>query len=287
MYAVMGVTGRVGGAAAATLLQSGAGVRAIVRDAAKAKAWADRGCEIALAKTEDAVALEAAFQGVAGVFVMLPGVFDPQPGFPEARAAIESVRLSLERARPPKVVLLSTIGADAAQPNLLNQLGLFEQALSSLALPVTVLRPTWFLDNAVFDLATARSDGRIDSFLQPLDKQFQMVAAQDVGATAAQLLRETWTGHRVVELTGPAPVTPIQIARAFSSALGKQITARPVPRLEWDALFREQGMQNPTPRMQMLDGFNDGWIRFAAGGKHALQGTTTLEEVIASLVSRN
>jgi NAD(P)H dehydrogenase (quinone) len=283
MYAVMGITGRVGGAAAERLLRSGAGVRAVLRDATKAKPWVDRGCEVAIAKTEDAKALTQAFRDVEGVFVMLPGVFDPEPGFPEARAAIESIRQSLEQARPPKVVCLSTIGADAAQPNLLNQLGLLEQALSTVSMPITILRPTWFLDNAGFDLQTARTAGRIDSFLQPLDKQFPMVAAQDVGMTAAQLLRETWSGHRVVELTGPAPVTPNQIAQAFAAALGRPVTARVVARQEWDALFRAQGMQNPTPRMQMLDGFNEGWIRFAAGGRNALRGTTTLDEVIGSL----
>ena len=283
MYAVMGVTGRVGGAAADRLLHSGIGARAVLRDAAKAQPWADRGCEVAIAKTEDAQALTEAFRNVEGVFVMLPGVFDPKPGFPEARAAIESIRQSLEQARPPKVVCLSTIGADAEQPNLLNQLGLLEQALSTLSLPITILRPTWFLDNAVFDLQTARTAGRIDSFLQPLDKQFPMVAARDVGTTAAQLLRETWSGHRVVELMGPAPVTPNQIAQAFAAALAQPVTARVVARQEWDELFRAQGMQNPTPRMQMLDGFNEGWIRFAAGGKSALRGTTPLIQVIESL----
>ena len=287
MYAVMGVTGRVGGAAAASLLQTGAKVRAVLRDAAKARAWSDKGCEIARARTEDPAALTAAFQGVEGAFVSLPGVFDPEPGFPEARAAIESIRQSLERAQPPKVICLSTIGADAMQPNLLNQLGLFEQALRSLPMPITFLRPTWFMDNAVFDLAAARDEGRIESFLQPLDEQYPMVAAQDVGLTAAQLLRETWTGHRVVELAGPAPVTPNEIAKAFSTALGKPVTARAVPRSDWEGLFRSQGMKNPTPRMQMLDGFNEGWIRFARGGRNARRGTTTLEQVIAALVSRN
>jgi len=287
MYAIMGVTGRVGGAAATSLLQSGFQVRAILRDAAKVGAWTDRGCEVALAKTEDPEALSAACTDVEGIFVMLPGVFDPQPGFPEARAAIQSIRQALERARPPKVVCLSTIGANAPQPNLLNQLGLLEQALGPLPVPITILRPTWFLDNAVFDVSTARSAGRIDSFLQPLDKQYPMVAAQDVGVTAAQLLRETWTGHRVVELTGPAPVTPNQIAQAFSASLDRPVTARLVPRQDWDSLFRSQGMQNPTPRMQMLDGFNEGWIEFVQGGIHARRGTTTLGQVVAALVSRN
>jgi NAD(P)H dehydrogenase (quinone) len=287
MYAIMGVTGRVGRAAALTLLQSGARVRAILRDAAKAGTWTDRGCEVALANTEDPAALIAACRDVDGVFVMLPGIFDPKPGFPEARAAIESIRRALERARPPKVVCLSTIGANATQPNLLNQLGLLEQALSTLPIPITLLRPTWFLDNAAFDLSTARSVGRIDCFLQPLDQPFPMVAAQDVGAAAAQLIRERWTGHRIVELTGPAPVTPNEIAEAFSAALGRPVAARIVPRHDWEHRFRSQGMQNPTPRIQMLDGFNEGWIEFAERGIHARRGTTTLGQVVSELLSRN
>ena len=295
MYAIMGITGKVGGAAARSLLRTpapapapprapaGMRVRAILRDAGKAAEWTAAGCEVALADVQDTRALELAFRDVEGVFVMLPPTFDPTPGFTEARAAIDSIKRALEQARPPKVVCLSTIGADASQPNLLNQLGLLEQALSSLSLPVTFLRPTWFLDNAAFDLATARSEGRIDSFLQPLDKLYSMVAAQDVGLTAAQLLRETWSGHRVVELTGPAPVTPNQIAQAFSTSLGKPVVARVVPRQEWDSLFRSQGMRNPTPRMQMLDGFNEGWIRFAQEGRQARRGTITLQAVVKKL----
>ena len=284
MYAVMGVTGKVGGAVAAGLVQSGARVRAVMRDAGKSGIWAGRGYEVALAKTEDAAALTAAFRDVEGVFVMLPGIFDPKPGFPEARAAIESIRASLEQARPAKVVCLSTIGADARQPNLLNQLGLLEQALQELPAPVTFLRPAWFMDNAAFDVATARSAGRIDSFLQPLDKHYPMVAARDVGWVAAQLLSETWSGHRVVELEGPARVTPNQIAQAFSASLGTQITVRVVPHQDWERLFRSQGMQNPTPRMRMLDGFNEGWIDFPAASKQVLRGSTTLEQVIAAIV---
>jgi uncharacterized protein YbjT (DUF2867 family) len=280
----MGVTGKVGGAVAAGLIREGAGVRAVMRDAAKARAWNEKGCEVAIAQTEDAAALSAAFRDVEGAFVMLPAMFDPKPGFPEARAAIESIRKSLEAARPPKVVCLSTIGADAKQPNLLSQLGLFEQALQSLTVPVTFLRPAWFLDNAAFDLAAARTAGRIESFLQPLDKQYPMVAARDVGFVASELLQDTWSGHRVVELEGPERVTPNQIAQAFGTSLGTSIVARGVSRQDWEQLFRSQGMQNPTPRMQMLDGFNEGWIAFSGGGNNVRKGSTTLEQVIASVV---
>ena len=105
MYAIMGVTGRVGGAAATSLLQSGFQVRAILRDAAKAGAWTDRGCEVALAKTEDPAALSAACTDVEGVFVMLPGVSIRNPASPKRGLPFNpSGRPWNERVRPRSYV---------------------------------------------------------------------------------------------------------------------------------------------------------------------------------------
>ena len=43
-----------------------------------------------------------------------------------------------------------------------------------------------------------------------------------------------------------------------------------VPRETWKSLFKSQGVKNPLPRIQMLDGFNEGWIEFESGeaGSH-------------------
>ena len=43
MFAVMGITGNVGGALVSTLLQHGKKVRGIIRDDSKAQAWKDEG----------------------------------------------------------------------------------------------------------------------------------------------------------------------------------------------------------------------------------------------------
>jgi uncharacterized protein YbjT (DUF2867 family) len=50
MYAITGITGKVGGALARTLLAGGQPVRAVVRAADKGHARAERGCEVALPK---------------------------------------------------------------------------------------------------------------------------------------------------------------------------------------------------------------------------------------------
>ena len=85
MYAITGITGKVGGAMAEALLDAGLRVRAILRDPAKAAEWKARGCDIAIAAMEDADALAAAFSGAEGVFILPPSDFDPEPGYPAAR----------------------------------------------------------------------------------------------------------------------------------------------------------------------------------------------------------
>jgi NAD(P)H dehydrogenase (quinone) len=284
MYAITGITGKVGGTLARTLLANGQPVRAVVRDARKGEEWAALGCEIAIAAMEDASALSAAFCRTKAVFILPPSDFDPQPGYPEAKKVINAVVEALTTAKPGKVLCLSTVGADAARDNLLSQRTMMEAALSTLPLPVTFLRPAWFLENASWDVATARETGVIHSFLMPLDKHFPMVATQDVGRVAAKLIQEDWTGTRVVELEGPHRVSPNDLAAAFAKILGTPVRAETVPRETWEDLFRSQGTKYPGPRMRMLDGFNEGWIDFSGGGANAIKGTISVEEVVASLV---
>jgi uncharacterized protein YbjT (DUF2867 family) len=284
MYAITGITGKVGGAVARSLLAERLPVQAVLRDEAKAAKWRTRGCDIALAEMDDAASLTSAFRGAAGVFILPPSEFDPEPGFPEAKRVIAAVTAALVEARPGKVVCLSTIGADAPHENLLTQRTLMEQSLEQIGLPVTFLRPGWFMENALWDVPSARDEGVLRSFLQPADKLFPMVATQDVGGLAAALLREDWSGTRVVELEGPARISPNDLARAFATVVKRPVQVETVPRENWEQIFRAQGTRNPSPRIRMLDGFNEGWIEFSEHGRSAVKGATALESVIAELV---
>jgi uncharacterized protein YbjT (DUF2867 family) len=285
MYAITGVTGKVGGTLARKLLTQGAPVRAILRDETKAAYWAAQGCAIGFASMEDAAALTTAFTGAGGVFILPPSEFDPKPGYPEARLVIAAVADALRAARPKKILCLSTIGADAPYENLLTQRTLMEDALSALDIPVTFLRPAWFMENALWDVAAARNEGVLRSFLQPADKAFPMVATADVGQLAADLILQDWTGSRIVELEGPARVSPNDLAQAFATALGRSVSVANLPRSEWEDMFRAEGMKNPQPRIRMLDGFNEGWIKFSEHGVETIKGITRLADVIASLVT--
>jgi uncharacterized protein YbjT (DUF2867 family) len=286
MFAITGITGQVGGEVARNLLAAHQPVRGVVRDVSKCKEWTERGCQLVSADINNAGALTAAFKDVDGAFILVPPNFDPSPDFIEARTLAATLGAALSAACPRRVVYLSTIGAQATRSNLLTQHSIIEQALRKLPIAITFLRPAWFVENFTWDVAPAKN-GAIQSFLQPPDKLFPMVATSDIGRVAAELLQEKWDGHRVVELEGPRRVTPTEVANTFAKLLGRPVKLEVVPQEKWEALFKSQGMKNPEPRIHMLDGFNEGWIEFEGKEAGSRKGKVALETVLRTLIERD
>jgi NAD(P)H dehydrogenase (quinone) len=286
-YAVMGITGQVGGATAQALLEAGHNVRGIVRDKGRAAKWESAGVELVLGDYSNAETLAEAFRGVDGAFVMLPADFAPSRGYPKARAESRALRDALKEGMPPKVVALSSIGAQHPTGlGLITNLQILEETLASLPMPITFLRPAWFMENSVWDIAPAVQTGTISSFLLPLDKPIPMVATPDIGRVAAESLQETSSGRRIVELEGPSRYSPNDLAEALSLALGRRISAAAVPRNEWDSLFQSQGTPDPAPRIEMLDGFNSDWISFEGSPATHITGRIDLQSVVQALVDQ-
>ena len=284
MFTVTGITGNVGGQVARGLLAKGHQVRAVVRNPAKGEEWAALGCEVAIANLDDAAALTEAFRGAEGVFLMTPPNYDPETGFPDTQRNAAAIREAIEKGHPKKVVFLSTVGAQVTELNLLNNSGMTEAMLRTVSVPVAFLRAAWFMENAAWDIDSAKT-GVVHSFLQPLDHRIPMVATEDIAQTATGLMNETWEGVHVVELEGPERYSADDVAAALAGALGNPVRNEIVPRTSWEELFRSQGMKNPLPRMRMVDGFNEGWIDFEAGQEGSKKGTTTLAAALRSLVS--
>ena len=59
-----------------------------------------------------------------------------------------------------------------------------------------------------------------------LPKPVPMVATEDIGRVAAELLQQVWTGRRVVELEGPHRVTPMELGTTFSKVLGRPVNQK-------------------------------------------------------------
>lgn len=250
MYVVTAITGQVGGTVAEVLLQAGKSVRGISRK--PTPEFTARGVEICVGDMHDAIFLTEAFSDAEAVFILLPPNFYPSPGFPESRQIIAAIKTALLKAKPKRVVCLSTVGAHAKQENLLTQLQILESELSELPLPITFLRAAWFIENSAWDIPAAKAAGIIYSFLQPADHAIPMVSVVDVGRTAAELMQKNFSGKAIAELEGTILVSPRNLAQTFSELLNKHIDVSIVERDQWQELFMSQGMNNPLPPFPRL-----------------------------------
>ena len=288
MFAVMGITGNVGGTIADTLLQHGKQVRGIVRDAAKAQAWQDKGVEIVTSDYDDH--LTAALSGVEGVFVMIPPNMVPEPGFPDSVVRIAAIKKAILAIKPPRAVFLSSWGSEKTSGlGLIAPNRILEQELGNTGVPSAFLRPAWFIENLVYSLSAARSTGNYFSLYHPLDRPYAMVATKDVGRIGAQTLLQDWQGNRVIEISGPISYSSKDAAAALGAAIGRPIAAVAVPRDSWVDTLAQNGM--PADRsgayIEMVDGLNSGWIGFGVPGTEQTKGTTDLVTTVKALAAKS
>jgi uncharacterized protein YbjT (DUF2867 family) len=288
MFTVMGITGKVGGAVAENLLAAGKTVRGVVRDTAKAKAWADRGVELVQSDYDDPAGLAKAFSGAEGVFAMIPPDFAPAPGLPDQKRTIAAIRQALVQANPGKAAFLSSIGSE--QPSglgLITSTHLMEEAMRTLPIPVAFLRAGSFMENWLGAVDHIRATGEMPFFYAPLDRKFPLVATRDIGLAGAKVLQETWTGERVLEVDGPQGGTDLyETAAAFGRALGREVKPVQLPDAAWQTVLEAMGM--PADRtglyIEMVKSFNTGWIHFGNSGTEKFHGTTTIEMFAQELV---
>jgi uncharacterized protein YbjT (DUF2867 family) len=279
----MGITGKVGGAAAKHLLAQGKKVRALVRHREKATKWADQGVQLVEGDWNDSAAIEMALEGVEGAFVMLPSEWTPSPDYKEAKAVIANYVGALTRAAPPRVVALSSMGANRTSGlGMITALSLLEQAFRGLTLPIAYVRAGGFFENFLYGLQVAQG-GTLPVYYNPTDRQSTMVATHDVGVEIAALLTgPAWLGHRVVELG--SMVSADDVAAQLGDVLKIEVKAFAIPRAGWPAAFEQLGIPKGQtgPAEAMFDAVNAGWMGLGVDGTEHVPGTTSARDVFAA-----
>jgi uncharacterized protein YbjT (DUF2867 family) len=283
MFLVMGITGKVGGATARQLLALGKTVRALVRDRAKAQSWTDQGVELVDGDWNDAAAIEQALKGVDGAFVMLPAVWAPSPDFKEAKGFIANYVEALTKAPPPRVVALSSMGANRTSGlGMITALSLLEQGFRKLTAPIAFVRAGGFFENFLYGLHVAKG-GTLPVYYDPTNRKSTMVATDDIGAEVATLLTgSAWSGHRVIELG--SMVSADEVAAQLGEVLNLDVKAFSVPRVGWPAAFEQFGIPKGQtgPAEAMFDAVNAGWMDRGVDGAEYVAGTTPPRNVFAA-----
>src|SRR3984957_10913445 len=214
---------------------------------------------------------------------MLPAVGAPSPDYKEAKGVIANYIEALTKAAPPRVVVLSSMGANRTSGlGMITALSLLEQGLRHLTMPITYVRVGGFLETFLYGLHVAQG-GTLPVYYDPTNRKSAMVATDDVGAEVATLLTGlAWSGHRVVELG--SMVSADEVAGQLGEVLKLDVKAFAVPRAGWAEAFEQFGIPkgHTEPAEEMFESVNAGWMDLGTTGTEHVVGTTSARDVFAS-----
>jgi uncharacterized protein YbjT (DUF2867 family) len=286
MFVVTGATGHTGSVVARTLLQAGRKVRVLVRDPAKAQPLAALGAEVVRGELTDQRSVKSALAGAEGLYLLSPPDMTARDFIAERSKLMGELAATIGEARVPHVVLLSSIGAQQPSgtgPILTVRAG--EQALLATGLPVTFLRPAYFLQNWASVLPVAVKDGVLPSFL-PASKTYPMISVHDIGPVAAQALLDGPRGTRIIELCGPRDLSPDDVAAIVAKLVGRPVKVAEAPLAAVVPTFTSFGISENIASLyqQMYAGMISGLVTFAGQGTEFRRGPTSAEDTLRALL---
>jgi len=229
MYAVAGATGHTGSVAARELLARGQAVRVIVREPGQGEPWAARGAEVAVASLDDGDALTRALRDVAAAYLLLPPKYTEANVLAAQAATADAIARGVAASGVGRVVFLSSQGAERESgTGPVQALHYAEAQLIGTGVPITLLRAPYFLENWVPVLPVVKEQAVLPTFL-PADFRFPTASAVDIGRIAAEAVLSPHTGVRIIEIQGPSPASPRDVANALARRLGKPVTPVEAP----------------------------------------------------------
>ena len=147
----------------------------------------------------------------------------------------------------------------------LSTIAQLEKLFIAASIPLTAVRPGYFLENIKDMMPAVVHEGVYPSMILPLDFKIDMVATRDIGLTVADaLINPPAVPHRVIELRGADQYSAEDIAAALSKSLDRKITAVPVPQEGWVDVLKQNGLsqQSAESISEMHENINNGRIDF-------------------------
>jgi uncharacterized protein YbjT (DUF2867 family) len=217
---VTGSTGTIGSLVVRGLAAQGANVHALTRDPDKATFPA--GVTAVKGDMTDIASMRAALKQVDTLFLLNAVVAD------EVTQAISTLSLARE-AGIQRIVYLSVLNSDAYTdvPHFTGKYTV-ERMIEQFDLPVTVLRPSYFMQNDAMLRDGLLQHGR---YGMPIgDVGVSMVDVRDIAEIAVgALLRRARAAaplpREVIEITGPDVLTGDALATIWSGVLGKPVSS--------------------------------------------------------------
>jgi uncharacterized protein YbjT (DUF2867 family) len=224
---VYGATGVQGMPVVCRLLQEGHRVRLLVRSPHKAEALQKAGAEISFGNLNDPASLKKANEGIDAVFLQLPLEFDS--------VVTAYARNAIDAAKAAGVGLLvfnTSVLVPNSQTNVkaLDLKRDVEIYLQQSDIPNIVLRPTFYMENlaAPWSAPNIVQKG-IVAYPVTSDFQASWISVEDVAAFAVEALKRPELSGSVFNIGGPEVLTGHEIAKRFTTVLGREVSYYPIP----------------------------------------------------------
>ena len=205
--------GKVGSEAAALLRQSGAPARVLVRDRARAAAFAESGVEVVAGDLDDSSSLDAAMDRISTVLLVSPAVPAQELRVIDAatRAGVQHIVKVTSKASPD-----SPIARRRGQSEI-------EAGLAASGVADTLLRANAYMQNFLMLAPAIAATGGFAS--SAANGRVGLVDARDVAAVAAQIATHP-DGHagKTYWITGPELLSYGDVADILTGVLHRTIT---------------------------------------------------------------
>eukprot|EP01112_Ceratiomyxa_fruticulosa_P012243 TRINITY_DN3384_c0_g1_i11.p1 TRINITY_DN3384_c0_g1~~TRINITY_DN3384_c0_g1_i11.p1 ORF type:complete len:223 (-),score=39.11 TRINITY_DN3384_c0_g1_i11:134-802(-) len=216
---------------------------------------------------------------------MTPRLSQSADIYGENEKMVHALVKAVVTSKVPKVVLLSGIGAHlpSGTGGILKLHHLENEFFKLPVVSVASLRAAWFYENVLGNLKPAQATGSIYSFRYPLHKRIPQVASKDIGKLAAEVLEQHWEGHRIIDVHGPRDYSMNDIAKVFSTVLGKPIDVITVEPKTYAETYKSFGFSDNAAKSmaELWEGANSGHTVFGGDKKtEEWHGTTTFEDLL-------
>ena len=260
---VIGATGNTGSGLTPALRGVVAQVRALVRDASKAPALREMGVDVFMGDLNRPATIGPAMEDVDKVYLCTTNGPEQEQ---QALNAIDAAK----KAGVAHIVRHSAWGS--AESRIIQQCDRIEEAVKSSGIPWTILKPTFYMQNLMMAAQSIDSDG---AFYWDLgDGELAMIDVRDIVDSAFAVL--TGSGHegKSYILTGPEPISLHDVARTFTTVLGKNVTYVNVPPEAALNFMLSLGFPEWTARGygELMHGFSQGFANRASDSVATLTG---------------
>ena len=252
MILIAGGTGCLGSLVANRLHRRGVPVRVLSRGLAPHPGALDAGVQLVRADVRDPTSLLAPMEGVDLVVSAVQGFMGPGGVTPQSVDRDGNTHLveAAERVGAD-IVMVSVIGASPGSPmELMRAKYAAEQRLRSSGPAWTILRPEAYAETWIRLLEQTAGTSHRPLVFGRGDNLIAWVSVVDVAALVERAVLDASLRGRVLEISGPEPVTLTRLAEMVMTQHGWTGRPRHVPRPMLHAMANTVGLLKPEMALQ-------------------------------------